>query len=200
MRSILSLNRRRLALVLPASLALVAVTACSKNEPPAAQAPAVKPTPAEAYALAQQGHGFTVGAMMAANTVYVFFDTTCPHCAELWAAAKPLQGRLKMVWMPVGLLRPSSTPQGATILAAPDPAAAMQENETLVLERKGGITANPSLGDDVLAKVKANTDLFTRIGGESVPLIVYKNGRSGSFGVHPGAVDTTTLASLVGLS
>lgn len=193
------LTRRALVLALPAAAGL---TACSK-EPAAAPPPAAaaaKPTPQEAYEMAARGHGFTVGAMMAANTVYVFFDTTCPHCAELWASSKPLLGRLKMVWMPVGLLRPSSTPQGATILAAPDPAAAMQENETLVLERKGGITASPSLGDDVLAKVTANTEIFRKIAADSVPLIVYRNAKTGAYGMHAGAVDTATLAAMVGLA
>ena len=132
-----TLRRRPLVLSL-AALALAPLAACSKKEdeaePPRA---ARKPSGIEAYAIAQRGHGFTVGAVMAANTVYVFFDTTCPHCAELWTASQPLLNRLKMVWMPIGLLRPQSGPQGATILAAPDPAKAMTENETSVLARGG---------------------------------------------------------------
>ena len=122
-----------------ATLVLAPLAACSKNDeaaPPAA--PARKMSGIEAYAIAGKGSGFTMGPVMAANTVYVFFDTTCPHCAELWNASQPLLGKLKMVWMPIGLLRPSSLPQGATILSAADPAKAMTENETSVLARGGG--------------------------------------------------------------
>lgn len=188
---------RRHLLCLAALLA-----ACSKNDAaaPAAAAPAGKPaTAADAYALAATGHGFTVGSMMAANTVYVFFDTTCPHCAELWKSSQPLLNRLKIVWMPLGLLRPQSGPQGATILMAKDPVAAMNENEVSVLARGGGITASPNIPDEVMAKVKANTEIFNQLGANSVPLIVYRNARSGQAGQHAGAVDTNGLAQLVGL-
>jgi thiol:disulfide interchange protein DsbG len=195
------MHRRHLLLsTLAATLA--ALSACSKNDaaaPAAAPAPSKPATPAEAYALAATGHGFTVGAMMAANTAYVFFDTTCPHCAELWKASQPLLNRLKIVWMPVALLRPQSGPQGATILGAPDPVAAMNENEASVLARGGGISANTALPGEVLAKVKANTEIFKQLGADSVPLIVYRNAGNGQHGQHAGAVDTAGLAALVGL-
>jgi thiol:disulfide interchange protein DsbG len=61
---------------------------------------------------------------MAANTIYVFFDATCPHCARLWADSQVLHNRLKMVWIPVGLLR-GGAEHGAVIMAASDPVAAM---------------------------------------------------------------------------
>ena len=187
------MNRRHLLCV----AALLA--ACSKNDAASPPAEAKPANAGDAYALASKGHGFTVGALMAANTVYVFFDTTCPHCAELWKSSQPLLNRLKIVWMPLGLLRPQSGPQGATILMAKDPVAAMNENETSVLARGGGITASQNIPDDVMAKVKANTEIFNQLGANSVPLIVYKNARSGIAGQHAGAVDTNGLAQLVGL-
>ena len=104
----MKIARRPLVLALGA-LSLAPLAACSKKEEEAAApaaASARKPNGIEAYAVAQKGHGFTIGALMAASTVYVFFDTTCPHCAELWGASQPLLNRLKMVWMPIGLLRP----------------------------------------------------------------------------------------------
>ncbi|HMV94573.1 MAG TPA: thioredoxin fold domain-containing protein [Piscinibacter sp.] len=198
----MKIARRPLVLALGA-LALAPLAACSKKEEegaaPAAASSARKPNGIEAYAIAQKGHGFTIGAMMAANTVYVFFDTTCPHCAELWGAAQPLLNRLKMVWMPIGLLRPQSGPQGATILAAPDPAKAMTENETSVLARGGGISVPSSLPDEIVKKVEENTRLFRELQAESVPLIVYRNAASGQHGMHAGSLDTASLATLVGL-
>ncbi len=188
------MQRRHLLLGLAAALA-----ACSKQaDPPAAAPAAARPSPAQAYALAAGGHGFSVGPPMAANPVHVLFDTTCPHCAELWKASQPLLNRLKFVWMPVALLRPQSGPQGATILAAPDPVAAMNENEAKVLDRSGGISASASLPDEVLAKVKANTEIFRQLGADSVPLIVYRHA-NGSHGQHAGALDSAGLAALLGL-
>ncbi len=192
------MNRRLFTFSSLAIAAAFALGACSEKEAVAAT-PTSTLTPQQIYELAAKGNGFTVGVPMAANTVYVFFDTTCPHCAQLWSSSKPLLGKLKIVWMPIGLLRQTSGPQGATILAAADPAAAMALNEAAVLDRKGGIPVDGNLSDAVLAKVKANTDMFMKMGAESVPLIVFRNSKSGQYGQHAGAVDAATLAALVGL-
>jgi len=196
----------RRCFVLGGAAALAGLSACSDKAAEssagagaAASSAAAKPSARESYELASQGHGFTMGSVMAANTVYVFFDATCPHCAALWASSKPLLTKLKMVWMPIGLLHRSSAPQGATILSAADPAAAMAENEASVLERKGGISVSPTLSDEVLAKVKANTDLFSKLGADSVPLIVFKNAKTGQYGSFSGSLQTDQLAAMVGV-
>ncbi len=197
-----TLSQRRPVLLALGAFVLAPLAACSKQEEAAAApaaAPARPPSGIEAYAIAQRGHGFTIGAVMAANTVYVFFDTTCPHCAQLWGASQPLLNRLKMVWMPIGLLRAQSGPQGATILSAPDPSKAMTENETSVLARGGGISVPSNLPDDVLKKVQENTELFRQLQADSVPLIVYRNAQNGQHGTHAGALDTAGLAALLGL-
>ena len=192
------MNRRHFALSSGSALAALTLTAAPLRTAQAASA-VTRMGGKEAYTLAATGQGFSIGPVMAANTVYVFFDTACPHCAHLWESARPLLGKLKMVWMPVGILRRESIPQGATILASANPAAAMSDNETRLLARQGGITPSATLGEDVLAKVKANTELLEKLGVDSVPLLVYRNAHSGEYGSQTGAGNTQQLAELLGL-
>jgi len=197
-------NRRHFIATASAAAVWLAAACSDKSPDPAAAnaappPPAAQKSPRDTYEAAAKASGFSVGSMMAANTVYVFFDPTCPHCAALWMNSKTLANKLKIVWIPVGWLQRQSGPQGATILSAHDPAAAMNENESSVIEHKGGITVNPSLKDDVLAKVKANTDLFNTMGADSVPYIVFKNARTGVYGTHAGAVSADELMAMVGL-
>lgn len=194
------MNRRLFTLATIAPASLLALSACKDKPAEPSSTPAAKPAAASLppYEAAAKGNGFTIGQMMAANTVYVFFDPTCPHCAQLWTDSKPLLNKLRMVWIPISL-RPSTAAQGATILSAGDPAAAMEENEASVLQNKGGITASQSLTDEVKDKVKDNTELWTSLGADSVPYIVFKNAKTGQQGTHAGAVDTARLSEMVGL-
>ena len=59
----------------------------SKSEP----APAKTAKQAISETIAAQAKGFTVGSMMSAATVYVFFDAQCPHCGHLWEASLPFK-------------------------------------------------------------------------------------------------------------
>lgn len=153
----------------------------------------------DAYLLAATGSGFSTGPMMSAHTVYVFFDTACPHCAHLWQAAQSLGNQLKVVWIPVALLRPQSLPQGATILSSPDAVAAMNENETSVAGGGRGITVSPTLSDEAQAKVRANTSLFKQLKSDSVPLIIYRNAKTGEVGQHAGALTGPELLGYAGV-
>jgi thiol:disulfide interchange protein DsbG len=200
----------------------VALAACSTQEAATPAAPTPAPTPAAAatppatppattsqagttaaartpYDIAAQGKGFSVGPMMAAQVVYVFFDPACPHCAHLWTSAQQLSRKVRMVWLPVGFLRPASGPQGATILAASDPAAAMSTNEASVLQRGPGIAADPNVPAAVLEQVKANTALLQQLGADSVPFIVFKHAKTGQAGTHAGALPPEELLQTIGL-
>jgi thiol:disulfide interchange protein DsbG len=177
------------------------LAACSKQESAAtatapAAPPARRPLSVEAAA---QARGFTVGAMMSANPVYVFFDAQCPHCGHLWEAAKPLLAKVKFVWVPVGLINPSSTAQGAALLAAADPMAAMNEHEASLLAKKGGLSAPGSVPPELEQAIKANTTLLGSFGAEGVPFIVAKNLKSGQVVSGEGAMPTDALAKLVGI-
>lgn len=189
---------RLLALSLASTLAL-SLAACS----PESSAPEA-PTPmaqTQAYeAVAAGAKGFTVGALMGANPVYVLFDPQCPHCGHLWEAAMPLQSKVKFIWAPVSLLGPKSLPQGAALLQAADPIQAMTEHEKLLLSQQGGMSASATVPADVENAIKANTRLLDSLGADSVPYIVAKHAQTGQIVTHAGAMDTNQLAALLGVS
>lgn len=180
----------------------VGLTACSKPEsnPPTATETAKAVTPAQAYeAVAAQARGFTVGALMSANPVYVLFDPQCPHCGHLWNAALPLLGKVKFVWVPVAIMGPKSLPQGAALMQATDPMATMSAHEQSVLAGQGGTSASSRIPDDVAAAIKANSDLLDRLGADAVPFTVARHTRSGQTITRSGALSTEALSEFLGL-
>lgn len=188
------------ALLLPLVVALALGLAGCKDSPKPEQAAAAK-TASQAVtveALAAEGKGFSVGSTMAARTVYVFFDPQCPHCAALWLAAKPLKSQARFVWMPVTLLNPTSTTQGAALLASADPVTAMDQHEASMAAKQGGIVAQGDV-EAQKAQVMANTALMNRYGFGSVPVIVGKHAVTGELVVKEGALPTPALANALGL-
>ena len=118
--------------------------------------------------------------------------------AALWLAAKPLKSQARFVWMPVGLLNATSTLQGATLLAAPDPVAAMDQHEAALPTPAKGIApaANIDAQKEAVAK---NTGLMNRYGFGGVPVIVGKHAQTGEVVVKEGALPTPALAAALGL-
>lgn len=161
-------------------------------------APATRPAD-PLQAVATQGKGFTVGAMMSANTVYVLFDPQCPHCGHLWQAIQPLLSKIKFVWIPVALMGGKSVSQGAALLHAVDPLAAMTEHEASLLANTGGIAVPGSVSAEAEQSVQGNTRLFNSLGVDSVPYILARNPRSGQVVTHNGAFGTRELAEFLGV-
>jgi thiol:disulfide interchange protein DsbG len=193
------MQRRHFSLSLIASLSVLA--ACSKQETASPAAPAATPiAPGQALeALAKEGKGFTVGALMSANTVYVLFDPQCPHCAHLWQSSIPLQGKVKFTWLPVSLLNAKSLPQGAAIMTAANPAETMNTHERELLANGGGISASASIPPEVEAAIKNNTALLDRLGATSVPFVVGKHQGSGQVVSQAGSMSTQALAQFLGI-
>ena len=197
--------KRRHALFGAGGAVLAALSACSKGEPQAPAAPAAAPGTAggsgssEAFQAASRGTGFVVGQAMAARSVLVFFDPQCPHCATLWMAAKPLLDRIRMVWMQVAFIGPSSGPQGALMLAAQDPVATMDQHETLLSSGQGGLAVTGPADAGLLEKIQANTQLWKSLEARSVPHMVYRIGADGPYGVQSGGMPTEQLAQLLRL-
>jgi thiol:disulfide interchange protein DsbG len=177
--------------------ATLLVSAC-KDQTSTPAANQASTTSASIAAIQAEAKGFSVGVPMSARTAYVFFDPQCPHCTALWEAAKPLKNQIRFVWIPVGIVNASSTAQGATILAMPDPEAAMDAHEASMTAKSGGISASRDI-DPSKAAVTQNTQLMTRFGFASIPTIVATNPQTGALITHEGSLPTAELASFLGL-
>ena len=182
-------------------IATLLVSACSQQDSSKSE-----PAPAKAAkqaisleTIAAQAKGFTVGSMMSANTVYVFFDAQCPHCGHLWEASLPFQKKVKFVWIPVGWINASSVAQGAALLTAANPGALMSEHEASLLAKKGGISAPSSIPPEIEQAIKANTQLLASFGAEAVPFIVARDLKSGQTVSRDGAMSTQALAGFLGI-
>ena len=179
---------------------LLGLGACSKQDAASAPSTATPIAAADSYdAIAKQGKGFTAGAMMSAQAVYVMFDPQCPHCGALWNASLPLQTKVKFVWVPVSLMNAKSAPQGAALLSAANPVEAMTAHENALLSGGSGMSASSSMSPENEAAIKSNTLLFNSLGATSVPYIVAKNTTTGAVMTNAGAMPTPALAKFLGL-
>jgi thiol:disulfide interchange protein DsbG len=194
-----SFTPRRRTLIAGASLFWLA--ACSKK--PEAAAPTEKPasnvSPRQAFETAMRGTGFVVGQATSARQALVFFDPQCPHCAALWKASQPLLDRVRMVWMPIAFVSPKSPGQGAMLLATSDPQAMMDLHESRMTAGQGGLEVQGEPAAELLAKIKANTELLTSLGADSVPYMLLRSGAEGPYHVVPGGLPTAELTQVLGL-
>lgn len=190
---------RRFALPLLATLAVV-LSACSpQDSAPAATVAAPIAVEQAHSALGAEGKGFTVGALMGANPVYVLFDPQCPHCGHLWNSALPLHNKVKFVWLPVAIINAKSLPQGAALMQAANPLETMTQHEQALLAGQGGMSAASSVPDDIANAIKTNTALLNRLGADSVPFIVARHPQSGQIITRTGSMATQDLAGWLGL-
>ncbi|MBI4292177.1 MAG: thioredoxin fold domain-containing protein [Betaproteobacteria bacterium] len=149
--------------------------------------------------VAAKANGFTIGNMMATRVAYVMFDPQCPHCAQLWRNAKPLLGQIRMVWAPVRFAGDISLRQGAVLLASKEPVPEMDAHERSLEAKRGGLVPPAEIPPELIAKVKANTELMAQIGADEVPFVVYKDPRTGQPASFKGAMGTEDLRKLLGL-
>ncbi|MBE0474416.1 DsbC family protein [Rhodoferax sp.] len=190
---------------------VLAASACSRTETPApgaspntSTAPATAPAPAANVGssydmLAAESKGFTVGALMSAQPVYVLFDPQCPHCGRLWQASLPLLDKVKFVWIPISFNPTKSVPQGAALLAAANPVETMTAHEQSLLAGTGGMAASADVPDEIKQAIANNTQLLNRLGVDSVPFLLGKHRKTGDIVTFNGAMETAALANLLGV-
>ncbi len=117
------------------------------------------------------------------RAVYIFFDPNCPACQLLYRNLRGLiePHELQVRWVPVAIVNATSLGKAAAILEAPDPAAALRENEERYAAEaySGGIAEHlPSRQTEL--KVRANEHLLNKLDIPVVPTMLFadKDGRA----------------------
>ena len=135
-------------------------------------------------------HAHYIEAGRSRPIIYDFMDPNCPYCHRLYQRLqKPIQeGKLRVRFIVVGVLTPSSRPKAATILSATHPLVALQKNEAgfsmTARGPEGGITPATA---SVIASVRNALDFNTSrlsgkesellgLGGAGVPFLVWRSG------------------------
>lgn len=115
------------------------------------------------------------GRADAPRVVYTFSDANCPYCHRFWEAARPWvdSGKVQLRHIMVGVIREDSPAKAAAILTAPNPSAALLENEHNF--DKGGIKPAAKLSPEVANKLDANQELMIEMGFQGTPGILFKD-------------------------
>jgi thiol:disulfide interchange protein DsbG len=115
------------------------------------------------------------GAKHPERVVYVFSDTECPYCHQLWKRVQPLLsgGKVQVRYVMVAVIRPESLGRAAAILASGDPSAALHKHEA----NYGHSPIQPMqhVPESLMKKIEANNRLMDRFGISGTPAILFKD-------------------------
>lgn len=133
----------------------------------------------------------------AARIVYVFSDPNCPYCNMFWQQARPWveSGKVQLRHIMVGIIRPDSPGKSAALLAAKDPAAALQAHEKA---GKGStLKALTAVPQAVQEKLERNAALMEELGLAATPAIFYQD-EQGNVQSQQGAPRPEMLGEILG--
>jgi hypothetical protein len=108
-----------------------------------------------------------------------YLDPNCPLCHYVWEQLLPLQDNIRIHWVLIGFVRPSSVALAATILDAPNPAAALATNEARYdsQTQAGGLLPSFAPSTKHILDIQRNTDNWRSVFGK-LPLQLYPSGRA----------------------
>lgn len=135
------------------------------------------------------------GAAKPERVVYVFTDTECSFCHQLWIAIQPWlhRGNTQVRDVIVAVIAPESLRRGAAVLAARDPASTWRVHEAAF--GRSPIKPLDSVDPKLRASIEANRKLMARFGAFGTPAIVYRDG-SGRIRMVLGLPDQTTMQAI----
>ncbi|MEX2515733.1 MAG: thiol:disulfide interchange protein DsbG [Gammaproteobacteria bacterium] len=105
--------------------------------------------------------------------VYTFTDPNCRHCHDLWEKLRPwvAAGKVQLRHILVGITKKSSRNKAAAILAAEDPASALNGHEKDF--DKGGIEPLADIPESIEQALTYNTELMQGLEVTSTPTFFY---------------------------
>lgn len=133
--------------------------------------------------------------------IYVFSDPNCPFCHKFWQQTRDwvAQGKVRIHWVMVGFLKPSSAGISATILTSDEPAKTMNAFESR--RGKGSARVEPmkNIPDDLKTVIDQHGQLMADLGFSGTPGLFFQN-TDGKWQAITGLPNKAALAKALGIS
>ena len=155
------------------------------------------PMAKEVWAKMEKSSWIQDGDTNAPRTVYLFSDPNCPYCNMFWEQARPWvkSGKVQLRHIMVGIIREDSPGKSAALLAAKDPAKALEDHEKA--GKGSSLKALKDIPAAVQTKLAANMQLMEDLDLQATPAIFYMDAK-GELQQQQGAPSPDKLAQILG--
>ena len=136
-----------------------------------------------------------------APAIVIFFDPNCPYCAHFWQTMHVMESFMRIRWVPVALVRPSSLAMAAHIVYSRHPRQmlAMNESHFNFKTHRGGVLPAFRVSPARAAAIHQSTELLVRnIGALPATLYPSKTGINVSFGTPNSQQVTLIVKTAIG--
>ncbi len=133
--------------------------------------------------------------------IYVFSDPNCPYCHKFWQQTRDWvdQGKVRIHWIMVGFLKPSSSGYAATILSSDDPVKTMNAFESRFNKNSPPVEPMKDIPDDLRTVINQHGQLMADLGFSGTPGLFFQN-TDGTWQAITGLPDQARLAQALGVS
>ncbi|MCO7514842.1 thiol:disulfide interchange protein DsbG [Pseudomonas guariconensis] len=137
------------------------------------------------------------GKANAPRIVYLFSDPNCPYCNMFWQQARPWveSGKVQLRHIMVGIIREDSPGKSAALLAAKDPAKALEHHEKA--GKASTLKALDTIPEAVQTKLEGNLAFMEELGLRATPAIFYQD-EQGNLQSQQGAPRPEMLGKILG--
>lgn len=130
------------------------------------------------FTAAQNASWFEQGNPKAPHQLYVIAEPNCSACHYLYESIRPYigNGSLKVRWIMVAFLKPSSLGKAATIVSSRNPAQALESDESgfNAENESGGIVPKQNIYPGAKKVIMKNTAFMKSYGFKRTPIIIFK--------------------------
>ena len=136
-----------------------------------------------------------VGDAKAPSEITVLLDVNCGYCKLMHRLVQPAisAGELRVRYIPVGILGPTSLDKASALMQSKDPLAFMNAAATTG-------AAETSSAKEFTSKVQANTDLMKKYGFNGTPAVLYKAKQGNALMVSTGLPNVLNMFNQLGIS